>query len=313
MRVHLDTDIGGDIDDLYALAYLAYLARAEGVELSGVTTVLDDGGRRAGYATEALRLAGLEDVPVAEGAREADSRYRSQLFGLPDESKYWPAPVPRRPGVVDAALDLLAASIEAGAMVMAIGPLTNLALLEEQRPGILRGTDLVFMGSFIRPIPTAYPAFKWTDDFNTQADPAAAEVVFNAVDPSRVMLVPLEVSVQTYVRRHDLARLASAGDLGVLLARQGEATLVDLEFDRLFGRRHEGLPDDLVNFMHDPLAVAVGCGWPGVTIEEIPIRLEWAGEDYLRTIEDRSGRAFRVVTAVDAPALLDHWLDTVAP
>ena len=68
-----------------------------------------------------------------------------------------------------------------------------------------------------------------------------------------------------------------------------------------------------MNFMHDPLAVAAGCGWPGVTVEEIPIRLEWAGEEYLRTVEDAAGRAFRVVTAVDAHALLAHWLGVVAP
>ena len=128
-----------------------------------------------------------------------------------------------------------------------------------------------------------------------------------------ILLVPLEVTVQTFVRRHDLPRLAAAGALGALLARQGEATLDDLEFDRLFGRRHDGLPEDLVNFMHDPLAVAAGCRWPGVTVEEIPIRLEWAGEEYLRTVEDAAGRAFRVVTAVDAHALLAHWLEVVAP
>ena len=36
--VHLDTDIGGDIDDLCALALLL---RWKGVELTGVTTVAE--------------------------------------------------------------------------------------------------------------------------------------------------------------------------------------------------------------------------------------------------------------------------------
>ena len=68
-----------------------------------------------------------------------------------------------------------------------------------------------------------------------------------------------------------------------------------------------GLPEDLVNFMHDPLAVAAGCRWPGVTVEEIPIRLEWAGDEYLRTIEDAAGRAFRVgVAEMDGPAQLNR-------
>ncbi|HEU5318876.1 MAG TPA: hypothetical protein VFX49_22375, partial [Chloroflexota bacterium] len=54
-KVHLDTDIGGDVDDLCALAYLL---RAPGVELTGVTTNLELDGRRAGYVRYVLELEG---------------------------------------------------------------------------------------------------------------------------------------------------------------------------------------------------------------------------------------------------------------
>lgn len=309
MLIHLDTDIGGDLDDACALAYLA---SREDVELSGVTTVLDDGGRRAGYAAELLRLTAHPGVPIAEGMSEHDPRYGAHRFGLPDEARYWPAPVPPLPGPIDAALDAIEASVGRGATLLAIGPLTNLALAEERRPGLLARADVVIMGGFIRPVPDLFPQFKWTDDFNVQADIAAAERVLTAVDPDRTLLVPLEVTVQTYLRASDLPRLAGAGPLGALLARQSGATLADLEFDRLFGRRHPGLPDDLVNFLHDPLAAAATCGWDGVTIERIPLHLERTG-DYLRTLESPAGRPFPTITTVDAHALLTHWLDTVAP
>jgi inosine-uridine nucleoside N-ribohydrolase len=46
---------------------------------------------------------------------------------------------------VDALL-LLERSIEQGATVAAIGPFTNLALLEQRSPGILRDTHLFLMG-----------------------------------------------------------------------------------------------------------------------------------------------------------------------
>ena len=42
-KVHLDTDLGGDIDDLCALAMVL---NWPAIELAGVTTVSDDGGRR---------------------------------------------------------------------------------------------------------------------------------------------------------------------------------------------------------------------------------------------------------------------------
>lgn len=46
MKVHLDTDFGGDIDDLCALALLLRW-RGE-VELTGVTTVAENGGLDGG-------------------------------------------------------------------------------------------------------------------------------------------------------------------------------------------------------------------------------------------------------------------------
>ena len=47
VKIHIDTDAGGDIDDLCALAMVLAWPDAE---LVGVTTNSDDGGRRAGYA-----------------------------------------------------------------------------------------------------------------------------------------------------------------------------------------------------------------------------------------------------------------------
>ncbi|MEO6398807.1 MAG: nucleoside hydrolase [Tepidiformaceae bacterium] len=65
IRVHLDTDIGGDTDDLCALALL--LGSPE-VELVGVTTVADTRGGRLSYVRHALELARRESVPAAAGA-----------------------------------------------------------------------------------------------------------------------------------------------------------------------------------------------------------------------------------------------------
>ena len=126
LRLHLDTDLGGDIDDLCALAMVLRWPRAE---LLAVTTVADDGGRRAGYARHALGLAGRLDIPVAAGADVSLGGYRSRP-GLPDEDAYWPQPVPPAPTSLDQALSLLERGIEQGAIIAAIGPFTNLALLE---------------------------------------------------------------------------------------------------------------------------------------------------------------------------------------
>src|SRR5262245_44230985 len=128
-RVHLDTDLGGDIDDLCALALLVKWPNAE---ITGITTVLEDRGKRAGYPRYALALAGRPDVPVSAGADVRLGCYRPAAYGLPLEERYWPEPVAPAPGPVGAALDLLQRSIERGATVVAIGPFTNLSLLERR-------------------------------------------------------------------------------------------------------------------------------------------------------------------------------------
>lgn len=142
IELHLDTDLGGDIDDLCALAMVL---NWPGVELLAVTTVADDQGRRAGYARYALRLAGREDIAVAAGADVSLDCYRSRP-GWPDEDVYWPELIPPAPTSLDHALSLLKRSIEQGAIIAAIGPYTNLALLEERSLGILRSARLYLMG-----------------------------------------------------------------------------------------------------------------------------------------------------------------------
>jgi hypothetical protein len=59
VRIHLDTDLGGDPDDACALAMVLGWP---GADLVGVTTTTDPGGRRAGYVARCLELAGRRDV-----------------------------------------------------------------------------------------------------------------------------------------------------------------------------------------------------------------------------------------------------------
>ena len=112
-HIHLDTDIGGETDDLCALAML--LGWAD-VELVGVTTSSDSGGLRAGLARYALRLAGQEGVPVVAGADGSLGGYRFPP-GFSDLDRYWPEPVAPGPSPPGAALDLLEWSVEMGATV----------------------------------------------------------------------------------------------------------------------------------------------------------------------------------------------------
>lgn len=303
MQVHIDTDIGGDTDDLCALAMV--LAWPD-VEVLAVTTVAESAGRRAGYARYALDLAGHHDIPVFAGADVARGYYAYELT-YPSERRYWPEKVARRPAPPDAALDALARSIEAGATVVAIGPFTNLALLERRQPGILRDAQIVLMGGYLFPIREGFPAWENDYDFNIQVDVESARTVLEASHPT---LVPLTVTVETALRWADLPALRAAGPLARLLARQAEAFAPDEGFAERFGRPSPGLPDDLVNFQHDALACAVALSWDGIEARDVTVSITVEGGELHERI-DPAGRTMRVVTAVDAARFAHDWLRLV--
>jgi inosine-uridine nucleoside N-ribohydrolase len=303
VKVHLDTDLGGDIDDLCALAMLLKWPE---VEITGITTVAEEDGRRAGYTKYALQLAGRGDIPVAAGADVSLGCYRYRP-GYPDEEEYWPEPVRPSPNALDDALELLKRSVEQEAVLVGIGPFTNFALLEKRYPGILREVSVYLMGGFVYPPRRGFPQWENDADYNVQVDVDSAKYVLEHCDP---VLVPLTMTVETALRRAYLEDLRRAGALGELIARQAEAWGRDENNEEKHGKTCERLPDDILNFQHDPLTCAVALGWDGVKISTLPLRFE-VRDGWLCEYVDDGGKPIRVVTEVEEEAFDEFWLRTV--
>jgi purine nucleosidase len=306
LKFHLDTDLGGDIDDLCALAMVL---NWPGAELVAVTTVADDNGRRAGYARYALGLAGREDVAVAAGADASLGCYRFRPE-LPDERVYWPEPIPPAPGPLDQALSLLKRSIEQDAIIAAIGPFTNLALLERRTPGTLRRARLFLMGGYVFPPREGFPDYGSHGDYNVQVDVHSAEQVLRQSSPT---LVPVTLTVETWLRRAYIATLTQSGPLTQLIARQADAFASSGHIKTQYSQICEGLPEDTINFQHDPLTCAIALGWSeGVKIREIPLKSEIENDGWLRQTVDARGKSTKVVTRVNGEQFSELWLSTVA-
>ena len=144
------------------------------------------------------------------------------------------------------------------------------------------------------------------DDFNVQQDRFAAMIVFERCRP---VVVPLAVTLEVSLQKAHLGRLRQAGELGRLLADQGEMHARDnVQGDLL--QAFPALPYDLLNFHYDPLACAVALGWEAATIDEIRTDLS-LGVDRLWMKPADDGTALSVVTGVDAPAFQEEWLQAV--
>jgi inosine-uridine nucleoside N-ribohydrolase len=304
-KMHLDTDLGGDIDDLCALAMLL---RWEGVAITGITTVAEANGRRAGYVHHVLEFEGGSNIPVAAGADVSQGFYRYPELGYPDEKRYWSKLIPPLPNPVADAIELLKQSIEQSSTIVAIGPFTNLYLLDLQYPGILIDAKLFLMGGYIFPIRAGFPQWGNKMDWNIQVDVKSAKYVIENSNPT---LIPLSVTVETALRRKYLDDFRKSGALGELIAQQAEAFAIDERNEKKFGETCEGLPNDIINFLHDPLACAIALGWnDGVETQELPLVIE-EKDGWLNERIDPSGKPIHVVTRVDGSRFNEFWLDKI--
>jgi purine nucleosidase len=203
-HIILDTDPG--IDD--ALAILLAAASPE-IVLDGVIAVHGNVSteQTTKNARSVLELAGLGHVPVFRGCDlplVKESLLSPETHGdsglgyaeLPEPpaqpraghgSDYLIEQVMSRPGEVT---------------LVAIGPLTNIALAIRKEPRVVQNVKEVFImgGAIQHPGNTTAQA-----EFNTFVDPHAAHIVFHSGMP--MVLTPLDVTYQCIFTKDDLNRL----------------------------------------------------------------------------------------------------------
>ena len=232
----LDCDPGHDD----AIAILLALASPE-LELLGITTVSGNQTleKTTANAIRVLELVGRADVPVAAGADRPLVRerfvaeYVHGKTGLdgPD------LPPPQGAPVAEHAVEFLAERV-AGTTLVAVGPLTNVALLLAMHPDA-RPERIVVMGGAIAE-GNVTPAA----EFNVWADPEAARRVFESeID---VTMVGLDVTHKALMTREHAERLRGLGTAGRFVAEL-------YDFFSLFHHRTYGTEDSPI---HDAVAVA---------------------------------------------------------
>jgi inosine-uridine nucleoside N-ribohydrolase len=184
--VILDTDIGSDIDDTWALAVLL-----KSPELDVKLVVSDTGNTtyRAKLAAKMLEAAGRTDVPVGVGIRQSDrlGRQREWVEDY-DFSSY--AGTVYGDGV-KALIDTIMNAPQPMTLIC-IGPVPNIAAALEREPKIADHARFVGMHGCFRKSPVGYDGKSGgvVAEYNVYADPKALQRVFAA--PWSITVTPLD-------------------------------------------------------------------------------------------------------------------------
>jgi len=285
----LDTDIGTDIDDAVALAYLLRQPRCE---LLGITTVTGEPDKRASLADAVCRAGGRTDIPIHVGAANPlllpiKQPQAAQAEALTDR---WPhAEYSLRSTAAEFLRDTIR-SRPSEITLLAVGPLTNIALLfalDPEIPSLLK--QVVLMGGWFYA-----PEQEW----NIINDPHAAAMVF-AAPVSKLVAVGIDVTEQCKLPANECRRrfTAAGGPLGMV------AEMAEIWFR---GTGH-------ITF-HDPLAAALIFDETLCEYESHPVEVELVSPRLLgQTTFGRDLEAYQCQIAhkVSAERFFAHYFGVV--
>jgi purine nucleosidase len=205
-KIILDTDIGSDIDDAFAVALAL---RSPEFQILGITSDSGDTETRAKILDRMLGEVGRQDIPIAVGiktnhgdglsqGRYGDGGHFAQRTHE-DAIKFIIEQINRYPGEIT---------------LVTIGPLPNIGALIDQEPETFRKLKrVVMMGGSIEPIMTEYGNALITNPYpegNIKNDIVSAQKLFLAGVPLFVM--PLDSTAHltlTEVNRHTLFTLGT--------------------------------------------------------------------------------------------------------
>jgi len=293
LPVLFDTDIGSDIDDAVALAYLLRQPRCE---LLGVTTVTGEPDKRAALANAIAQAAGRGDVPIHVGL--AAPLLVTSLQPQAAQAEVLTARPHRAFGPHPTAVDFLRETIRARPgeiTLLATGPFTNLAVLfalDPEIPSLLR--QLVVMGGVYYTRGYDGTNAEW----NIRNDPHAAAVVFRAPVP-RLVAVGLDVTTQCRMPSEDVrTRFTQAGPPLDLVLQMAEVWF-----------RHT----PQITF-HDPLAAALIfepslCELERQRIEVEMVSPRGMGQTYFDNGVPQ--KPHEIATRVEADAFFGHYFTTI--
>ena len=179
--------------------------------------------------------------------------------------------------------------------LIAIGPLTNLALAIQKDPeGMRKVKEIVIMGGAVRTRGNIAPYA----EFNIFSDPLAAKIVLESGLP--ITLVPLDVT-------HQVSLTPQWMEQRVTPINNSFSKFV-IEATGYDSAKHQFRNKEIVH-LHDPLAVGVVTHPDLVKKQQLSLTVETReGEHFGKIVEELGGSNIDVCLAVDANRFLELFL-----
>jgi inosine-uridine nucleoside N-ribohydrolase len=287
--VIFDTDIGGDIDDTWALIMLL-----KSPELDVRMVVSDNGNTvyRSKLLAKLLEACGRTDIPVGMGI-EKDERPSAQSKWVGDyQLSQYPGEV--HEDGVGAMIDMIRRSTEPISLVC-VGPVPNISAALKRDPAIANRSRFVGMHGSVRRGygGRAEPSAEW----NVRAKPEALQDVFAA--PWEITITPLDTCGIVNLKGDRYQKVYRCPDPGVRALMENYRVWASNKDPK--GKSID--PTKRSSTLFDTVAVYLAYSEELLLIEELPLRVTDQGY----TVIDNKGKRVRCATRwKDLEAFKDH-------
>ena len=289
MKLIIDTDIGDDIDDAYALVIAA---TTDKIDLKAVTTVYRNSVERAKIATAILEAAGKKNVTVAAGE---DYPY-SVPFTVEPFEKVCADGKPHVPQLLEGMENCLYSDVNAVDLIneiaskypnevtlLELAPATNAARAFEKSPESFRKLkNVVMMGGH-----SGGTFAEW----NIRCDPEAAAILL--CSGVEITLIGIDVTKNATLTAEEEKLLVSTENAALKICA------------KMLEKMHKDRPERST-CMHDVVAFAEltdnFCSYK-MQRTEIPV----VGEQKAKTIESENGNLVKTAVGFDRTGFM-RWL-----
>ena len=290
----LDTDIGDDIDDAYALSVLL----ANNANLLGVTTVYRNSLQRAKIASKLISLFGKskeipvyvgEDYPEVEPLKKFEKADKDGKANIPHYIDAEMKDEVVNEGAVDFILDTLKAHPNE-VTIIGIGPLTNLArAIEKDRNTFALAKNILLMGGNFS---------EYDVEWNFLCDPEAAKTVFESGVPIRAVGVDITRHC-TFVEN----------TLECFSQLQSEKYKLLVKMTKIWIEHNEerGQPPT----MHDPLAISTLFQDGLVTFKKGKFKIFLSDKARAMSLSDEHGTEIEYAADVNVEAFREYLCKTL--